>query len=69
MATTAIGTLIPILLITLFLSTEKPLHEAGILLAFVALAVALALISIRFAWRGWSALERTFEASSQLAGG
>ena len=92
MATTAIGTLIPILrdsgelralwhlpgcgrvgefgpimLITLFLSTEKPLHEAGILIAFVALALALALVSVRLAWRGWPALERTFEASSQLA--
>jgi Kef-type K+ transport system membrane component KefB len=94
MATTAIGTLIPILrdnselrtrfgtyllaaggvaefgpimLITLFLSTEKPLHEAGILIAFVVLALALALVSVRLAWRGWPALERTFEASSQLA--
>jgi Kef-type K+ transport system membrane component KefB len=94
MATTAIGTLIPILrdngelktrfgtyllaaggagefgpilLVTLVLSTDKPLHEAGILLAFVVLAIALALTSVRLAWRGWSALERTFEASSQLA--
>ena len=94
MATTAIGTLIPILrdngelktrfgtyllgaggigefgpilLVTLVLSTNQPLHEAGILLAFVALALALALTSVRLAWRGWSALERTFEASSQLA--
>ena len=38
-----------------------------ILLAFVALALALALVSVRYAWRGWPALERTFEASSQLA--
>jgi len=94
MATTAIGTLIPILrdngelktrfgtyllaaggagefgpilLVTLVLSTTNPLHEAAILLAFVALALALALISVRYAWRGWPALERTFEASSQLA--
>ncbi len=94
MATTAIGTLIPILrdngelktrfgtyllgaggvgefgpilLVTLVLSTNQPLHEAGILLAFVALALLLALASVRLAWRGWSALERTFEASSQLA--
>ena len=94
MATTAIGTLIPILrdngelktrfgtyllaaggagefgpilLVTLVLSTDQPLHEAGILLAFVALALLLALASVRLAWRGWSALERTFEASSQLA--
>jgi Kef-type K+ transport system membrane component KefB len=94
MATTAIGTLIPILrdngelktrfgtyllaaggagefgpilLVTLVLSTANPLHESVILLAFVALALALALVSVRFAWRGWPALERTFEASSQLA--
>jgi Kef-type K+ transport system membrane component KefB len=94
MATTAIGTLIPILrdngelktkfgtyllaaggagefgpilLVTLVLSTGNPLHEAAILLAFVALAIAIALVSVRYAWRGWPALERTFEASSQLA--
>lgn len=94
MATTAIGTLIPILrdngelktrfgtyllaaggaaefgpilLVTLVLSTKNPLHESAILLAFVALALGLALVSVRYAWRGWPALERTFEASSQLA--
>jgi Kef-type K+ transport system membrane component KefB len=67
LAAGGIGEFGPILLITLFLSTEKPLHEAGILLAFVALAVALALVSTRLAWRGWEALERTFEASNQLA--
>jgi Kef-type K+ transport system membrane component KefB len=94
MATTAIGTLIPILrdsgelktkfgtyllaaggagefgpilLVTLSLSAKQPLHEAAILIAFVALALLLALVSVRLAWRGWAALERTFEASSQLA--
>src|SRR6476659_507702 len=94
MATTAIGTLIPILrdngelktrfgthllaaggagefgpilLVTLVLSTDNPLHESVILLAFVALALALALVSVRYGWRGWPALERTFEASSPLA--
>ncbi len=67
LAAGGVGEFGPILLVTLFLSTEKPLHEAGILIAFVALAVALALISMRLAWRGWDALERTFEASSQLA--
>ena len=94
MATTAIGTLIPILrdsgelktkfgtyllaaggagefgpilLVTLVLSTKQPLHEAAILVGFIALAIALALVSVRLAWRGWPALERTFEASSQLA--
>jgi len=94
MATTAIGTLIPILrdngelktrfgthllaaggagefgpilLVTLVLSTTNPFREAAILLAFIALALVLALASVRYAWRGWPALERTFEASSQLA--
>lgn len=94
MATTAIGTLIPILrdndalktrfgtyllaaggagefgpilLVTLVFSTESPLREASILVAFIALAIAVALGSVRLAWRGWPALERTFEASSQLA--
>ena len=57
----------PILLVTLVLSTANPLHESAILLAFVALALALALLSVRYAWRGWPALERTFESSSQLA--
>jgi Kef-type K+ transport system membrane component KefB len=57
----------PILLVTLVLSTANPLRESAILLAFVALALALALLSVRYAWRGWPALERTFESSSQLA--
>jgi Kef-type K+ transport system membrane component KefB len=94
MATTAIGTLIPILrdngelktrfgtyllaaggagefgpilLVTLFFSTESPLREGAILIAFVLLAIVIALLSVRLAFRGWPALERTFEASSQLA--
>jgi Kef-type K+ transport system membrane component KefB len=94
MATTAIGTLIPILrdsgelksrfgtyllaagavaefgpilLVTLVLSSKQPLHEAAILVLFVALALGVALASVRLAWRGWPALERTFETSSQLA--
>jgi len=94
MATTAIGTLIPILrdnselktrfgtyllaaggagefgpilLVTLFFSTQSALHESAILIAFVLLAIAIALLSVRLAWQGWPALERTFETSSQLA--
>jgi Kef-type K+ transport system membrane component KefB len=67
LAAGAAGEFGPILLVTLVLSTANPLHEAVILLAFVALALVLALTSVRFAWRGWPALERTFEASSQLA--
>jgi len=57
----------PILLITLFLSTEKIWHEALILVAFVVLAIVVALISVQLAPRGWRVLERTFEASNQLA--
>jgi Kef-type K+ transport system membrane component KefB len=57
----------PILLVTLVLTTASPLHEAAILVAFVILALAVALASVRLAWRGWPAFEKTFEASSQLA--
>jgi Kef-type K+ transport system membrane component KefB len=94
MATTAIGTLIPILrdngelktnfgkyllaaggagefgpilLVTLFFSTSSPLHEGAILIAFVLLALTVALFSVRLAGHTWPALERTFESSSQLA--
>jgi Kef-type K+ transport system membrane component KefB len=67
MAAGGVGEFGPILLVTLFLSTGHPLHEALILIAFIILALAVALISVRLAWRGWPALERTFEASSQLA--
>ncbi|HEX8688941.1 MAG TPA: cation:proton antiporter [Solirubrobacterales bacterium] len=67
LAAGGVGEFGPILLITLVLSAKQPLHEAVILIAFVALALALALASVRLAWRGWPALERTFEASSQLA--
>jgi Kef-type K+ transport system membrane component KefB len=67
LAAGGIGEFGPILLVTLVLSTTNPLHESLILIAFVALALAMALVSVKFAWRGWPALERTFEASSQLA--
>ena len=67
LAAGAIGEFGPILLITLVLSTTQPLHEALILLAFIAVALVLALFSVRLAGRGWSHLERTLETSSQLA--
>jgi Kef-type K+ transport system membrane component KefB len=57
----------PILLVTLVLSTAKPLHEAAILAAFVLLAIGLAVVSVRYAWRGLPMLTRTLESSSQLA--
>jgi Kef-type K+ transport system membrane component KefB len=67
LAAGGVGEFGPILLVTLVLSTKQPLHEAAILILFVVLALVLALASVRFAWRGWPALERTFESSSQLA--
>lgn len=67
LAAGGIGEFGPILLVTLVLSTTNPLHEGLILIGFVLLALAVALISVRLAWRGWPALERTFEASNQLA--
>ncbi len=57
----------PILLVTLFLSTDHPLQEAAVLIAFVALAVGVAILSMDLMWKGWPALESSFEASSQLA--
>jgi Kef-type K+ transport system membrane component KefB len=67
LAAGGVGEFGPILLVTLVLSTANPFHEAAILVAFIVLALVMALISVRLAWRGWPALERTFETSSQLA--
>jgi Kef-type K+ transport system membrane component KefB len=63
----AVGEFGPILLVTLFLSTGHPLREAAILIAFVAIAVAIALLSMGVVWRELPAIERTLEASDQLA--
>ena len=63
----AAGEFGPILLVTLILSTANPLHEAAILVVFVALAVFTGILAVRSAWRGWPLIERTFETSSQLA--
>jgi Kef-type K+ transport system membrane component KefB len=67
LAAGAVGEFGPILLITLVLSTMHPLHEALILIAFIVVALVLAVSSVRLAWRGWPVLERTLEASSQVA--
>ena len=67
LAAGAVGEFGPILLVTLVLSTGHPLHEALILVFFVALAVVTGVLAVRTAWRGWPLLERTFETSSQLA--
>ena len=63
----AMGEFGPILLITLVLSTSHPIEEALILAAFIVLAIAIALASVRLASPGWRVLERTLESSSQLA--
>jgi Kef-type K+ transport system membrane component KefB len=67
LAAGAIGEFGPILLITLVLSTTQPLHEAGVLVAFVLLAVVVAVAAMRGAFLGWPLLERSLEQSSQLA--
>lgn len=67
LAAGGVGEFGPILLITLFLSTDRIWHEGLILLAFVILAIAVAFVSVQVAPKGWAALERTFEASNQLA--
>ena len=63
----AMGEFGPILLITLILSTANPIHEALILVLFVAAAVFTGLLAVRSAWKGWPVIERTLETSSQLA--
>jgi Kef-type K+ transport system membrane component KefB len=67
LAAGAAGEFGPILLVTLLLSGSQPLHEALILILFVALAVLTGVLAVRSAWRGWHLVERTFETSSQLA--
>jgi Kef-type K+ transport system membrane component KefB len=67
LAAGAVGEFGPILLVTLVLSSQNPVREAALLIAFVAVALGVALLSARWADRGWPVMERTLEASSQLA--
>jgi Kef-type K+ transport system membrane component KefB len=67
LAAGAAGEFGPILLLTLVLSTTGALHNALILLAFTALAVAVALLMTRSTGRVLPILEQTLEKSSQLA--
>src|SRR4051794_34332593 len=53
LAAGAAGEFGPILLITLVLSSSHPAAEALLLIAFVALAVLVAVLTVRTAWRGW----------------
>jgi Kef-type K+ transport system membrane component KefB len=63
----AVGEFGPILLVTLILSTGSAVHHAAILIAFVVLAVGVALIAVRSSERTLPLFERTLEKSSQLA--
>ena len=67
LAAGAVGEFGPILLLTLVLSTQNALHNALILIAFVALAVLVAVGAVRSAGRTIPLLERTIESSAQLA--
>ena len=62
----AMGEFGPILLVTLVLTSRHPLHEALILVAFIALAVFTGVIAVRSAPKGWGIVERTLEGSGQL---
>ena len=67
LAAGAVGEFGPILLLTLILSADGTVHNALILVAFVALAVAVAVFAVRSAERTLPFVERTMEASGQLA--
>src|SRR3954467_6257948 len=67
LAAGAVGEVGPLLLLTLVLSTQSALHNALILIAFVGLAVAVAVVAVRSAHRTIPLFEKTIEKSSQLA--
>jgi Kef-type K+ transport system membrane component KefB len=67
LAAGAVGEFGPILLLTLILSTGSAIHHAAILIAFVALAIGVALVAVRSSSRSVPLFERTLEKSSQLA--
>jgi Kef-type K+ transport system membrane component KefB len=67
LAAGAVGEFGPILLITLVLSTQSAVHNAIILVAFVVLAVVVAVAAVRSSGRTLPLFERTIEKSSQLA--
>jgi Kef-type K+ transport system membrane component KefB len=61
LAAGAVGEFGPVLLLTLVLSTQSAVHNAVILVAFVALAVAVALVAVRSSSRTLPLFERTIE--------
>ena len=66
LAAGAVGEFGPILLLTLVLSTQSAVHNAAILVAFVVLAVGVAVAAVRSAGRTIPLFEDTVEKSSQL---
>lgn len=67
LAAGALGEFGPIMLLTLVLAGHQPIEQALVLVAFVAAAVLVALVTVGSAFKGWSAIERTLHTSSQLA--
>jgi Kef-type K+ transport system membrane component KefB len=67
LAAGALGEFGPILLMTVFLSTEQPAKQLAILLGFVVVALVTGVFAVRSAGRRWETLDRTLHGSSQLA--
>lgn len=67
LAAGAVGEFGPILLLTLLLSADSPVHNALILLAFIVLAVVVAVVAVRSAGHTIPLMTLTIEKSSQLA--
>ena len=65
LAAGSVGELGPVLLLTLFLSAQGTVHNALILLAFVAVAVGVALLTLRVSKRTLPSLDRTLEHFGQ----
>jgi len=63
----AVGEFGPILLVTLVLSAQSTVHNALILLAFVGLAIIVAVFAVRSSERTLPLFARTLESSAQLA--
>lgn len=67
LAAGAVGELGPVLLLTLLLSAQSTVHNALILLGFIVVVVAVAIVTFRISKRSLPVMESTLEQSSQLA--
>jgi Kef-type K+ transport system membrane component KefB len=67
LAAGAVGEFGPVLLITLVLSAEGTVRSGIILIAFVGIAAAVGVFTLRSSRRTFPVLERTIEASTQVA--